>query len=109
MKITLPLFVLFFSGIESVGQTYISLAPCITNEPGTFLSKSNIALEIGRQWDVFSLGIDFGKTSLAKISGQDTTNYLELRPNLGHSYPPDYEKRLEKGLAFVLNHQPDTA
>ena len=27
---------------------------------------------------------------------------LELRPNLGHSYPHDFEKSLEKGLAFVL-------
>lgn len=27
---------------------------------------------------------------------------LELRPGLGHVYPDDYTKSLEKGLAFVL-------
>jgi len=35
-------------------QTYISLAPSLTNTAGTISDKSNIALEIGQQWDVFS-------------------------------------------------------
>lgn len=64
------------------GQTYVSLAPSLTNSAGTISQKSNIALEIGRQWDVFSLGIDVGKTTMGSMPGKDTSVYLELRPNL---------------------------
>jgi hypothetical protein len=103
MKITLPLFILFFSGIECMGQTYICLAPSITNEPGTFLSKSNIVLEIGRQWDVFSMGLDFGKTSLAKITGPDTTNYVEFRPNLNVFQQGKFTNTFTAGIGFLFN------
>ncbi len=63
-------------------QTYISLNPSLTNDAGTIPQKANLSLEIGRQWDVFSVGLDVGKTSLGKVSGRDTTAYLEIRPNL---------------------------
>lgn len=63
-------------------QTYISLAPQFTNSAGTLAEKGNIAIELGRQWDVFSLGIDVGKTTMANVHGRDTSVYLELRPNL---------------------------
>ena len=61
-------------------QTYISLAPSLSNNAGSFGEKANFAFEVGRQWDVFSLGIDYGKTTLGKMIGKDTSNYLELRP-----------------------------
>ena len=63
-------------------QTYISLNPALTNDIGTLAEKSNLSFEIGRQWDVFSLGLDVGKTSLGNIHGNDTSTYLEIRPNL---------------------------
>jgi hypothetical protein len=64
------LFLILFSGvcICCAGQTYISLAPSLTNTAGSVAEKSNIAIELGRQWDVFSLGIDVGKTSLSKVT-----------------------------------------
>ena len=46
-----------FSGYQSFSQTYISFTPGLTNTAGTIADKSNIALEVGRQWEVFSLGL----------------------------------------------------
>ncbi len=86
-----------------VAQTYISLAPCITNDPGTFWGKSNLALEIGRQWDVFSLGIDIGKTSLGKVTGRDTTAYLELRPNLNIFQEGKFTNTFTAGIGYIFN------
>lgn len=75
------LFVPFFSS-GVFAQTYISLAPQFTNSAGTLAEKGNVALELGKQWDVFSLGLDVGKTTMANVHGRDTSVYLELRPNL---------------------------
>jgi hypothetical protein len=84
-------------------QTYISLAPCLTNSAGTFFGKSNIALEVGRQWDVFSLGIDVGKTSLGKVTGRDTTAYLELRPNLNIFQEGKFTNTFTAGIGYIFN------
>ncbi len=84
-------------------QTYISLAPALTNDAGTIGEKSNIALEIGRQWDVFSLGIDIGKTSLGKIVGPDTTGYLELRPNLNVFQQGRFTNTFTAGVGYIFN------
>lgn len=83
-------------------QTYISLAPAITNTAGTFADKSNIALELGRQWDVFSLGIDLGKTSLAKQTVKDTTVYLELRPNLNIFQQGKFTNTFTAGIGYIF-------
>ena len=71
-----------FSAYQCFSQTYISFAPALTNTAGTISEKSNIALEVGRQWEVFSLGLALGKTTLSRVTGRDTSNYLEVRPNL---------------------------
>ncbi|HEY4151631.1 MAG TPA: hypothetical protein VGM41_21980 [Chitinophagaceae bacterium] len=84
-------------------QTYISLAPSLTNTAGTLADKSNIALELGRQWDVFSLGIDFGKTSMAKVTGRDTTAYLELRPNLNVFQQGKFTNTFTAGIGYIFN------
>lgn len=60
----------------SDAQTYISLAPSISNQAGTFADKINLGLEVGRQWDVFSLGFVVAKNSLQKPVGRDTTTFL---------------------------------
>lgn len=84
-------------------QTYISLAPCLTNDAGTIPQKSNLALEIGRQWDVFSLGIDFGKTSLGKVQGRDTTAYIELRPNLNIFQQGRFTNTFTAGIGYIFH------
>lgn len=49
-------------------QTYISLAPSISNQAGTLADKMNLGLEVGRQWDVFSLGLVIAKKQPSKSS-----------------------------------------
>ncbi len=88
-------------------QTYISLAPSLTNSAGTLLEKGNASVEIGRQWDVFSLGIDLGKTSLGKINGTDTTLYVELRPNLNVFQQGKFTNTFTAGIGYVFNSKMD--
>lgn len=90
-------------GFNSYGQTYISIAPSLTNTPGTIADKSNIAIEFGRQWDVFSMGLDIGKTTLSKVNNMDTTNYFELRPSLNVFQQGKFTNTLTIGLGYVFN------
>jgi hypothetical protein len=92
---------------NSSSQTYISLAPSLTNSPGTIAEKANIAVELGRQWDVFSLGIDFGKTSMGRVSGRDTTAYLELRPNLNVFQQGKFTNTFTAGIGYIFNAKED--
>src|SRR5204862_4765362 len=91
----------------SFSQTYISLAPCLTNSAGTLAEKSNMAIEIGRQWDVFSIGVDLGKTSLGKVKGRDTTAYLELRPNLNIFQQGKFTNTFTAGIGYIFNSKQD--
>ena len=84
-------------------QTYISFVPSLTNSAGTILEKSNISFEIGRQWDVFSLGLDIGKTTLGKMQGKDTSVYLELRPNLNVFQQGKFTNTFTAGIGFIFN------
>lgn len=84
-------------------QTYISLAPSLTNTAGTIADKSNIALELGQQWDVFSLGLDIGKTTLSKVTKRDTTAYLELRPNLNIFQEGKFTNTFTAGIGYIFN------
>lgn len=86
-----------------MSQTYISLAPSLTNTAGTIGDKSNIALEVGRQWDVFSIGIDLGKTTLSRVTGRDTTVYLELRPNLNIFQQGKFTNTFTPGIGYIFH------
>jgi hypothetical protein len=98
--ITLAFFSLCSSSARA--QTYISLAPNITNDAGTFAEKANVAIELGRQWDVFSLGLDYGKTTLAKMHGKDTSNYLEIRPNLNIFQEGKFVNTFTAGIGYIF-------
>ena len=84
-------------------QTYIALAPAVTNEAGTLAGKSNLAFELGRQWDVFSIGLDLGKTSLGRTKEKDTTVYLELRPNLNVFQQGKFTNTLTIGIGYIFS------
>ncbi len=103
MKVFILLLTLFIISIGANCQTYIALAPSLTNSAGTFSDKSNLTIEIGQQWDVFSLGLDFGKTSLSKVAGRDTTNYIELRPNLNVFQQGKFTNTFTAGIGYVFN------
>src|ERR1700760_2479026 len=86
-------------------QTYISLAPSLSNNAGTFGEKANFAFEVGRQWDVFSLGVDYGRINLAKVHGKDTVNYIEIRPNLNIFQQGRFTNTLTTGIGYIFNSQ----
>jgi hypothetical protein len=90
-------------GNDSFCQTYISFAPAITNDIGTLAEKANLSIEVGRQWDAFSLGLDLGKTTLGKQNGRDTTNYLEIRPNLNIFQQGKFTNTFTAGIGFIFN------
>ena len=96
--------VLFVSIINNcTAQTYLSFVPSLTNSAGTLAEKANLSFEAGRQWDVFSLGADIGKTSLGKNDGRDTTVYLEVRPNLNIFQEGKFTNTLTPGIGFIFN------
>src|SRR5450432_2750795 len=103
MRKFLFLTLLFFTVTLAEAQTYISLAPSISNTAGTLADKSNIGIEVGRQWDVFSLGLAIGKTSLEKVHGTDTTTYLELRPNLNVFQQGKFTNTFTAGIGVIFN------
>lgn len=93
---------LIFTSTTALSQTYISLAPSLTNTAGTIADKSNITIELGQQWDVFSLGLDIGKTTLSKVTTKDTSNYLELRPSLNVFQQGNFTNTLTIGIGYVF-------
>lgn len=94
---------LIFLSHRCLCQTYISLAPSLTNTAGTIAEKSNLAIEVGQQWDVFSMGLDLGKTTLSPVSGRDTSIYLELRPNLNIFQEGKFTNTFTAGIGYVFN------
>ncbi len=102
-KIAILIFYICITVSNSYCQTYISFAPALTNTAGTLADKSNMALEIGRQWDVFSLGLAFGKTTLSPVHGKDTSNYLEVRPNLNIFQVGKFTNTFTPGIGVVFN------
>jgi len=84
-------------------QTYVSFVPSLTNTAGTIKDKANLSLEAGEQWDVFSLGVDIGKTTLSKQSGKDTSTYFEIRPNLNIFQQGKWTNTITTGVGFVMN------
>src|ERR1700761_6111954 len=100
----LLLFVMLILAVNfGFAQTYFSFIPSLTNSAGTLGEKSNFSFEVGRQWDVFSLGADIGKTSLGKVVGKDTSVYLEVRPNLNIFQAGKFTNTLTPGIGFIFN------
>ncbi|HMG81565.1 MAG TPA: hypothetical protein VK559_00890 [Ferruginibacter sp.] len=93
---------LLLAGYTSFAQTYVSLAPSVTNTAGTLADKSNLALEVGQQWDVFSLGLDLGQTTLSPQHGKDTSTYLEIRPNLNIFQEGKFTNTFTAGIGYVF-------
>jgi hypothetical protein len=100
-KLLAAVFLLIANGCFS--QTYIAIAPALTNDAGTIAEKSNLSFEVGRQWNVFSMGLDVGKTSLGKVQGRDTTAYLELRPNLNVFQQGKFTNTFTAGIGFIFH------
>ncbi|MVN21387.1 hypothetical protein [Mucilaginibacter arboris] len=83
-------------------QTYLQVYYSLTNTPGTLGGKSNLSIEVGKQWNVFSLGVDLGKTTLEHIKGRDTSFYFEVRPNLNIFQQGRFTNTLTVGVGYVF-------
>ncbi len=93
---------LIFSTSQCFSQYYFSLAPSLTNTSGTIADKSNLVIEIGKQWEVFSMGLDIGKTTLSKVTGSDTSIYLELRPSLNVFQEGKFTSTFTTGIGYIF-------
>ncbi len=101
-KIQCIVILLFFLNCRCLSQTYISFAPALTNTAGTIADKSNLTLEAGKQWDVFSLGLAIGKTTLSRVAAKDTSVYMELRPNLNIFQEGKFTNTFTAGIGYVF-------
>lgn len=87
---------------------------------GTYGQKTSFNLEVGKQWNIFSLGVDLGKTTLSTseivnstnsdgtITKSITTNpqgkwYTEVRPNLNVFQQGKFTNTLTCGVGYVFN------
>ena len=104
MKKTLLLVILITSlGFTSKAQTYVSMMPAFYTSTGTTAQRTTADIEVGRQWDAFSVGLDLGKTNLAKTNRKtDTTWYTEIRPNLNIFNQGKFTNTLTIGLGYVF-------
>ncbi len=103
MKYVIHFVCLLFLGSCAQAQTYISFVPSVTNTPGTLADKSNYSVAVGRQWEVFSMELDLGKTTLGKMVGSDTSVYLEIRPNLNIFQQGKFTNTLTPGIGYIFN------
>jgi len=99
--------ILFFISLNTLfSQSYITFTPSLTTIQGTVLDKSNLSIEVGHQWDVFSLGVVGGKTSLSSCV-KDTTTYFEIRSNLNIFQQGKFTNTFTIGLGYIPNAQND--
>lgn len=93
-------FIVHFQGFS---QIYASFAPALTNDAGTIAQKANVGIEVGKQWDVFSLGLVLGKTSLERQTARDSTTYLEIHPNLNIFQQGKFTNTITAGIGYIFN------
>jgi hypothetical protein len=88
------------------GLTYVEVYHSLTTTPGTFVDRSNFSVEVGRQFDVFSIGLDLGMTTLSKYKHDaDHTSdgtYVEIRPNLNIFQQGRFTNTLTIGAGYIF-------
>ena len=88
---------------QGFSQMYVSFAPALTNDAGTIAQKANVGIEVGKQWDVFSLGLVLGRTSLEHQLARDSTTYLEIHPNLNVFQQGKFTNTITAGIGYIFN------
>jgi len=87
-------------------EIYIEIYHSFTNDAGSMSDRSNLSIEFGRQWGVFSAGVDVGKTTLSSLfKGRDTSTYVEFRPNLNIFQQDKFTNTITVGVGYVFNAQ----
>ena len=70
--------------------------------PGKILKKTNSSIEVGKQWDVFSLGIVAGESRLNELSDLSTT-YSEIRSHLNIFQQGKFANIFTIGTGYVAD------
>ena len=106
-KIATLFNICFFTLLISVkAQYYTSIMPAFYTNAGDNGDRFTFAAEFGKQWDVFSVGLDIGKTNMNTQHAKDTTWYSEIRTNLNVFQQNKFTNTLTMGLGYVFNaHQ----
>ena len=104
MKKLKIIVILLICSLIGYSQTYISVTPTVSNSPGTMYGKTNLSIECGYQYNVLSIGLATGKTSLIKMKN-DTTIYAELRTNLNVFQQGQFTNTITIGMGRVFNAQ----
>ena len=96
------LLLLIGIAFASNAQYYISIMPATYTGTGGLKERLTADIEIGKQWgDDFSMGIDYGRTNLTNKN--DTTSYLEWRPNLNVFHQGRFTNTLTIGVGYIFN------
>jgi len=96
------IFLSLFS-FSSHAQYYVSIMPAFYTSAGSTGDRFTCDVEFGKQWEVFSLGLDVGKINMTKQVGTDTTWYTEVRSNLNVFQTGKFTNTLTLGLGYVFN------
>lgn len=87
-------------------QYYCSVMPAFYTGSGSITQRTTFDVEVGKQWDAFSLGLELGKTNFEANGLRDTTFYTEIRPNLNVFQQGKFTNTLTIGLGYIFNaHQ----
>lgn len=95
--------ILFITTNKADAQYYVSVMPAFYTSAGNTGDRLTMDIEVGKQWEVFSLGLELGKTNLSKQIGIDTTLYTELRSNLNVFQQGKFTNTITVGCGYVFN------
>ena len=77
--------------------------PAFYTTAGNTAERITWDIEAGKQWSVFSLGLDIGKTSMKHQDKIDTTWYSEVRSNLNVFQQEKFTNTITIGCGYVFN------
>jgi len=94
---------LFISLNKADAQFYVSAMPAFYTSAGNIGDRLTMDIEFGKQWDVFSLGVELGKTNFSKHENVDTTLYTEIHANLNVFQQGKFTNTITIGSGYIFN------
>jgi len=95
--------ILVLVSISCYSQPYVSFSPSLFTNAGNLKQRFSPTIEVGKQWDAFSLGFDVGRLNVTKQKSIDTTYYFEVRPNLNVFQQGLFTNTLTIGVGYIFN------
>lgn len=89
--------------INSFSQKYVALSTALFTNAGSFKGSFCPSFEIGKKWEVYSLGLNMGKMNVSNQHGNDTTIFIELRNNLNVYQQGKFSNNLIIGAGYLIN------